>query len=265
MISKLLTPDLTIITIHFFHQQWGSGIIYCLILLSQNQLLLLNTSSTEKKLVLPKHFITGKIHAQILRIRLRTNCSALNYNLFLKNITDSPLWRCGDIEKTYHFFIQCPHYRNSRTELFEAVSQYKEISRSTSFQYYFTLLRNKWENIRENPKIYNHYQEIHCYAVILRMYKIIFVKFGMQLVLFGCKGVFKHYCRAPHPLSLSHTHTHTHTRARARAHTHTLCLSLSVSLSISLSLSVSLSFSLSLHNETLMYSKSISRFLFYHT
>ena len=37
MLSKLLTPDLTIITIHFFHQQWGSGIIYRLMLLSQNQ------------------------------------------------------------------------------------------------------------------------------------------------------------------------------------------------------------------------------------
>ena len=53
---------------------------------------------------------------------------ALNYDLVLKNITDSPLGRCGDIENTYHFFFQCPHYRNSRTELFEAVSQYKEIS-----------------------------------------------------------------------------------------------------------------------------------------
>ena len=73
-------------------------------------------------------FYTGKRHAQILHTRLRTKCSALNYDLFLKNITDSPLCRCGDIENTYHFFFQCPQYRNSRTELFETVSQYKEIS-----------------------------------------------------------------------------------------------------------------------------------------
>ena len=40
MLSKLLKPDLTIITIRFFHQQWESGIIYRLMLLSQKQLLL---------------------------------------------------------------------------------------------------------------------------------------------------------------------------------------------------------------------------------
>ena len=65
---------------------------------------------------------------EFLHTRLRTKCSALNHDLFLKNITESPLCRCGDIENTYHFFSQCPHYRNSRTELFESVSQYKEIS-----------------------------------------------------------------------------------------------------------------------------------------
>ena len=81
-----------------------------------------------ENLVVPKHFYTGKRHAQILHTRLRTKCSALNYDLFLKNITDSPLCRCGGIENTYHFFFQCPQYRNSRTELFETVSQYKEIS-----------------------------------------------------------------------------------------------------------------------------------------
>ena len=52
------------------------------------------------------HFYTGKRHAQILHTRLRTKCSALNYYLFLKNITDSPLCRCGDIENTYHFFFK---------------------------------------------------------------------------------------------------------------------------------------------------------------
>ena len=78
--------------------------------------------------VVSKHFYTGKRHAQILHTRLRTNCSALNYYLFLKNITDFPLCCCGDIENTYHFFFQCPHCRNSRIELFEAVSQCKEIS-----------------------------------------------------------------------------------------------------------------------------------------
>ena len=58
-----------------------------------------------ENLVVPKHFYTGKRHAQILHTRLRTKCSALNYDLFLKNITDSPLCRCGDIENTYISFF----------------------------------------------------------------------------------------------------------------------------------------------------------------
>ena len=52
----------------------------------------------------PRHYYTGKRKQQVLHTRLRTNCSALNHDLYLKKITDSPLCRCGSIENTYHFF-----------------------------------------------------------------------------------------------------------------------------------------------------------------
>ena len=137
-----------------------------------------------ENLVVLKHFYTGKRNAQILHTRLRTRCNALNYDLFLKNITDSPLCHCGDIENTYHFFFQCPQYRNSRTELFETVSQYKEISLDLLLFGDISLSYDINKKYSRKSKIYNHYQEIHCHAVIIRMYKIILVKLTMRLVLF---------------------------------------------------------------------------------
>ena len=51
---------------------------------------------------IPKFFYVGERHAQILHIRLRTKCSSLNYDVFLRNLTDSPLCRCGSIENAEH-------------------------------------------------------------------------------------------------------------------------------------------------------------------
>ena len=51
-----------------------------------------------------KYYYTGSRKAQILHTRLRTNCSSLNMDLFLKNISDSPLCHCGTLENAQHFF-----------------------------------------------------------------------------------------------------------------------------------------------------------------
>ena len=56
---------------------------------------------------IPKHFYVGKRKAQILHTRLRTNCSSLNFDLFMRNISDSPLFQCGSVENTQHFFFHC--------------------------------------------------------------------------------------------------------------------------------------------------------------
>ena len=45
----------------------------------------------------PKHFYSGPRKSQILLSRLRTNCSSLNFDFFVKNVADNPLFRCGSI------------------------------------------------------------------------------------------------------------------------------------------------------------------------
>ena len=70
-------------------------------------------------------FFSGNRKAQILHTRLRTICSSLNLDLFLRNVSDSPLCRCGSIEDSQHFFFHCRYYNIQRNELFDAVTMYK--------------------------------------------------------------------------------------------------------------------------------------------
>ena len=73
----------------------------------------------------PKYYYSGSRQGQILHVRLRTNCSALNLDLFLKNMTDSPLCRCGSIEDTQHFFFHCPYFQAQRLDLLNTISYYQ--------------------------------------------------------------------------------------------------------------------------------------------
>ena len=43
----------------------------------------------------------------------------------MRNITDSPLCRCGSIEDSQHFFFHCPYFQAPRYDLLNAVSQYQ--------------------------------------------------------------------------------------------------------------------------------------------
>ena len=74
---------------------------------------------------IPKHFYVGNRKAQILHTRLRTNCSSLNLDLFIKNISDSPLCQCGSVENAQHYFFCCSKYQVQRTELMNIVWQYQ--------------------------------------------------------------------------------------------------------------------------------------------
>ena len=85
----------------------------------------LNSSFT--RTFVPKYYYTGNRKLQILHTRLRTNCSSLNHDLFLKNITDSPLCRCGGIENVEHFFMSCPLYLNQRADLITSISVHTTI------------------------------------------------------------------------------------------------------------------------------------------
>ena len=72
----------------------------------------------------PKYFYIGKRKAQILHTRLRTNCSSLNLDLFVKNISDSPMCTCGSVEDTQHYFFHCINFRLQRTVLINEISRY---------------------------------------------------------------------------------------------------------------------------------------------
>ena len=74
---------------------------------------------------IPKHFYVGKRKAKILHTRLRTNCSLLNLDLFMRNISDSPLCQCGSVENAQHFFFHCRNYHVPRTQLLNTISQYQ--------------------------------------------------------------------------------------------------------------------------------------------
>ena len=76
--------------------------------------------------VIPKHYYSGIRKYQIWHTRIRTGCSSLKNDLFLKNIIDSPLCTCnsGEIENAYHFFFICQLYTHLRVELSQSISQY---------------------------------------------------------------------------------------------------------------------------------------------
>ena len=77
----------------------------------------LNTLSSFKTFLkkdlqsVPTYYYCGSRKAQILHARLRTGCSSLNMDLFYKNISESPLCRCGSIEDTQHYFFHCRFYQ----------------------------------------------------------------------------------------------------------------------------------------------------------
>ena len=55
---------------------------------------------------------------QILHARLCLCCSSLNYDLFRKNITDSSLCTCNQVETAAHFLLYCPLYNRQRQLFF---------------------------------------------------------------------------------------------------------------------------------------------------
>ena len=99
-------------------------------------------SLNKNKTHVPKYYYSGSRQGQILHVRLRTNCSALNLDLFMRNITDSPLCRCGSIEDSQHFFFHCPYFQAPRYDLLNAVSQYQTPTLS-SLLYGDTTLSNE--------------------------------------------------------------------------------------------------------------------------
>ena len=102
-------------------RQWNNLFIETRKLNSQNSFKCL---LKEDKHTVPKYYFYGVRKAQILHTRLRMGCSSLNLDLFMKNITDSPMCQCGSIENTQHFFFHCNFFPRQHTILLNSVAIY---------------------------------------------------------------------------------------------------------------------------------------------
>ena len=84
-------------------------------------------SVNERSVIVPKYYNSRK-RRLIHHTRLRTNCSALNNDLFLKRICDSPYCRCGAIENAFYSFLNCPRYASQRADPIHTISQHKTVT-----------------------------------------------------------------------------------------------------------------------------------------
>ena len=69
-----------------------------------------------------KLYFQGNRLAQIYHARLRTGCSTLRLHLYSKNIIESPLCNCGEIEDSFHFFFECNQYNLIRRDMLTCIS-----------------------------------------------------------------------------------------------------------------------------------------------
>ena len=81
--------------------------------------------------IIPKFYYVGERKTQMLHTRLRTKCSSLNYDIFLKNLTDSPLCSCGNVENAEHHLLHCHLYRQPRAEMLNTLSQICHVTLDT--------------------------------------------------------------------------------------------------------------------------------------
>ena len=82
----------------------------------------------------PNHnplFPFGERRSQIVHTRIRTNCSAFDEHLLMRNVVASPLCRCGLKESPFHYVIECQLYINIRAELLNTISMYSVPSAQT--------------------------------------------------------------------------------------------------------------------------------------
>ena len=81
----------------------------------------------DKRAPRPLYFF-GERKIQIIHARLRNRCSSLNQHLFLKNLVQSPLCRCGSIESTEHYFLKYPIFIEPRNHLNSNINEISRVS-----------------------------------------------------------------------------------------------------------------------------------------
>ena len=88
-------------------------------------------------LPIPRYYYHGNRKPQILHSRLQTGCSALNFDLFTKTITVSPLCCCGTIGNSQHYFFHYRNYQAIRHGLLNSIS----LIQNPSLQIFFIVTK----------------------------------------------------------------------------------------------------------------------------
>ena len=65
----------------------------------------------------PDYFNAGSRVGQVLHTRLCLECSALNNDLYRRNLVASPLCERGEVENATHYIFQCPRFSQHRQQL----------------------------------------------------------------------------------------------------------------------------------------------------
>ena len=110
---------------------------------------------TRDKIKVLEYFYKGKRKLQVMHTRIRTNCSALNSDLFRKNIVNSPFCACGAIEKAYRFFFMCGRYTNQRNDLFHDLNFMQNINLK------LLLFGDVSRSIEDNTGIFEAVQKVY--------------------------------------------------------------------------------------------------------
>ena len=76
-------------------------------------------------------YFFGERKIQVIHARLCNRCSSLNEHLYLKKLVESPLCRCGAVESTEHFFLECPFYNSQRISLSFSVNAITNLTLQT--------------------------------------------------------------------------------------------------------------------------------------
>ena len=101
----------------FYLRQYGLGIFFRIV--QQIVLFSINVFKSQLNLniIYDKStffFYVGSRLGQIFHARIHMGCSALNSDLFRKNIVNSQHCTCGAIETLTHYLLNCPNYNIPR-------------------------------------------------------------------------------------------------------------------------------------------------------
>ena len=107
----------------------------------------------QDRTVVPKYFNHGKRKTQVLHTCLRTGCSSLNNDLYLKNITQLVL-AARRLKMPIIFSFVCDRYNLQRNEMFKALSDIPHINTRVRLRCDETLSCYKFSYIFSCAKIH---------------------------------------------------------------------------------------------------------------